>query len=104
ASLYDWVSVVAVLVWCCGALLDREPASDDAFDLVGIGQLWERCDPERAVACYRAALALGLPAPIVHAVRLRLASWEKRRLRWDAACALWEEVASAPSFDPRPSQ
>src|SRR5262249_60114546 len=58
--------------------------------------------PERAVACYRAALAVGLPAPMAHVVRLRLASWEKRWFRWDAARALWEEAASAPSFDPRP--
>jgi hypothetical protein len=45
---------------------------------------------------------VGLPAAQAHAVRLRLASWEKRWSRWGAACTLWQEAASAASFDPRP--
>ena len=98
----DVLSLIALLGWFGHALTHGERGIDDAFDLVGVARLWERCDPERAVACYRAALALGLPAAAAHAVRLRLASWEKRWFHWDAACALWEEAASATSFDPRP--
>jgi uncharacterized protein len=98
----DVLSLIALLGWLGHALAQGEHGVDDPFDLVGVARLWERLDPERAVACYRAALALGLPAAGAHAVRLRLAAWEKRSFRWDAACALWEEAASAPSFDPRP--
>jgi uncharacterized protein len=98
----DVLSLNALLGWFAHALRHGEHGIDDAFDLVGVARLWERSDPERAVACYRAALAVGLPAPAAHAVRLRLASWEKRWFHWDAACALWEEAASAASFDPRP--
>jgi uncharacterized protein YprB with RNaseH-like and TPR domain len=98
----DLLSLIALFGWLGHALTHGEHAVDDAFDLVGLARLWERCDPDRAVACYRTALAFGLPPAAAHAVRLSLASWEKRRLRWDAACALWEEAASAPLFDPRP--
>ena len=98
----DVLSLIALLGWLGHALTHGEHGVGDPFDLVGVARLWERFDPERAVGCYRAALAVGLPAPAAHAVRLRLASWEKRWFRWDAACALWEEAASAPSFDPRP--
>jgi hypothetical protein len=33
---------------------------------------------------------------------LRLAWWEKRRARWEIACALWEAATRAEAFDPRP--
>ena len=98
----DVLSLIGLLGWFGHALSQGEDGLDDAFDLIGVARLWERVDPERAVACYRAALAVGLPAPAARAVRLRIASWEKRWFRWDAACALWEEAASATSFDPRP--
>ncbi|HMH53656.1 MAG TPA: ribonuclease H-like domain-containing protein [Candidatus Acidoferrum sp.] len=98
----DLLSLTALLGWLAHALSHGERGIDDAFDLVGVARLWERSDPERAVVCYRAALAVGLPAPAAHAVRLRLASWEKRWFHWDAARTLWEEAASAASFDPRP--
>jgi uncharacterized protein len=101
-NLDDVLSLIALFGWLGHALADAESGVEDAFDLFGIGRLWERAEPERAVACYRAALDLGLPAPQAHAVRLRLAFWEKRRLRWDAARALWEEATSAAAFDPRP--
>src|SRR6185503_15302721 len=83
-------------------LTHGEHGVDDGLDLAGIGRLWERCDPDRAVACYRGALAVGLPAPVSHAVRLRVAAWEKRQARWESACTLWQEAASAAAFDPRP--
>jgi uncharacterized protein len=98
----DVLSLIALLGWLGHALTHREHGVDDAFDLVGVARLWERLDPERAVACYRAALVAGLPAAMAHQVRLRLASWEKRWARWDAACTLWEEATAATSFDPRP--
>ena len=98
----DVLSLIALLGWFAKALAHGESGIEDAFDLVGVARLWERSDPERAVACYRAALAVGLPAAASHAARLRLASWEKRWFHWDAACALWEEATAAISFDPRP--
>jgi uncharacterized protein len=98
----DVLSLIALLGWFGHALGQDEGGLDDPFDLIGVARLWERVDPERAVACYRAALAVGLPAAAAHAVRLRVASWEKRWFRWDAACVLWEEAASATAFDPRP--
>lgn len=98
----DVLSLIALFGWLAHALVDGEDAVVDALDLAGVGRLWERFDPERAAACYRAALAMGLPAPVAHAVRLRLAYWEKRQARWESACALWQEATSAAPFDPRP--
>ena len=99
---YDVLFLVALLGWLGHALGDGEPDLDDGLDLAGVGRLWERADPERAVACYRAALAVGLPVPAAHGVRLRLAAWEKRRARWESACALWQAATAATAFDPRP--
>lgn len=98
----DVLSLAALLGWLGHALTRRDHGVDDALDLAGVGRLWERFDPEQAAACYRGALAVGLPPAVAHAVRLRLASWEKRQSRWDSACTLWEHATSAKSFDPRP--
>ena len=98
----DVLSLVALLGWLGHALAHGEHGVDDGLDVAGVGRLWERLDPDRAAACYRSALAIGLPAPAAHTVRLRLASWEKRQSRWDAARVLWEAATSAKSFDPRP--
>jgi len=98
----DVLSLTALWGWLGHALARGEHGVDDALDLAGIGRLWERCDPERAVACYRGALAVGLPAPVSQVVRLRLAAWDKRQARWESACTLWQEAAAATSFDPRP--
>ncbi len=59
-------------------------------------------DVERALECYRAALAAGLSGGPAQAVRLHLARWEKRFARWDAACSLWEAASRDAGFDPRP--
>lgn len=96
----DVLSLAALLGWFAQALgggaLELGPA-----ELAGLGRLWERVDPERGAACYRAALAAGLDGWQAHRVRLRLARWEKRRARWEAACALWE-ASTRGSFDPHP--
>jgi uncharacterized protein len=99
---HDVLFLLALFGWLGDALADPEGGLDDGLDLAGVGRLWERADPERAVACYRAALAVGLPLQVAHAVRLRLAAWEKRKARWEAACALWQAVTTASAFDPRP--
>jgi uncharacterized protein YprB with RNaseH-like and TPR domain len=98
----DVLSVIGLLGWLAHALARGEHGVDDALDLAGVGRLWERCDPERAVACFRGALAVGLPDGAAHAVRLRLAAWEKRHARWESACALWQASAATTAFDPRP--
>ena len=98
----DVLSIIALLGWLARALTHDEENIDDGLDLAGVARLWERCDPDRAVTCYRGALAVGLPAPETQWVRLRLAGLEKRRAQWEAACALWEAAASASTFDPRP--
>jgi hypothetical protein len=99
---HDVLFLVALFGWLGHALANGEHGLDDGLDLAGVGRLWERADPERAVACYRAALAVGLPAPVAHGVRLRLAGWDKRRARWESACALWQAATATPAFDPRP--
>jgi uncharacterized protein YprB with RNaseH-like and TPR domain len=99
---HDVLSLVALLGWLGHALANGGHGVDDGLDLAGLGRLWERSDPERAAACYRGALASGLPAPAAHVVRLRLADWEKRGAQWEAACALWEAAAAGATFDPRP--
>jgi len=72
-------------------------------ELAGLGRLWEAVDPDRGEACYRMALAGGLPSPARERVRGRLAWREKRRARWDASRVLWEEAArGARFFDSRP--
>jgi uncharacterized protein len=96
----DILTLVGLLGWFGRALTSREELK--AGELGGLGRLWEPVDVERALDCYRAALAAGLSGVPAQAVRLRLARWEKRFARWDAACSLWEEAARDVGFDPRP--
>src|SRR3989441_13370990 len=84
---HDVLSLVALLGWFGRALVSHDHLG--AEDLAGLGRLWEPVDLEQALACYRAALTADLAGPAAHRVRLRLARWEKRAARWDAACALW---------------
>ena len=97
---HDVLALVGLLGWL-GRALDGD-ASLSAAEHAGLGKLWERIDVERACACYEAALAAGLDGAGAHAVRLRLARWEKRRARWATARALWETATAATAFDPRP--
>ena len=96
----DVLALVALLGWFAHALAGRTELTPEEH--AGLGRVWERADVERACGCYEAALAAGLDGEIAHAVRLRLARWEKRRARWAVARVLWEAATSATSFDPRP--
>jgi len=96
----DVLSLVALVGWFGRALAggtDVRPA-----EMAGLGRLWEPFDLERALTCYRAALATRLPEPVAQWARLRLAWWEKRATRWAAACELWEAARHHEAFDPRP--
>jgi uncharacterized protein YprB with RNaseH-like and TPR domain len=97
----DVLSLVALLGWFCRAL---GPArlSLPPLELSGVGRLLERVDLDRSLACYRAALDAGLDGGAALWTCLRLAAWEKRRERWDAACALWQSAVAHGVFDPRP--
>jgi uncharacterized protein YprB with RNaseH-like and TPR domain len=97
---HDVLALVGLLGWLGRALEGATALRPEEH--AGIARLWERTDVERACACYEAALAAGLDGDGAHAVRLRLARWEKRRARWAAARALWEAAATASAFDPRP--
>ena len=96
----DILTLVGLFGWFGQALTSREALS--AGELGGLGRLWEPLDVERALDCYRAALAAGLSGAPAQAVRLNLARWEKRFARWYVACSLWEEAARDVGFDPRP--
>jgi hypothetical protein len=96
----DVLSLAALLGWFAQAL--GETPSLSASEWAGLGRLWEPVDVEQALACYRTALERGLAGEHAHVVRLRLAWWEKRAARWDAARALWEMAARHGAFDPRP--
>jgi uncharacterized protein len=96
----DVLSLAALLGWFGQAL--GETPSMSAREWAGVGRLWEAVDVERALACYRTSLDFGLDETQAHYVRLRLAWWEKRAARWDAACELWETAARHAAFDPRP--
>ena len=96
----DILTLVGLLGWFGKALTSREELT--AGELGGLGRLWEPIDVDRALECYRAALAAGLSGAPAQVVRLHLARWEKRFARWDAACLLWEEAARDAGFDPRP--
>jgi uncharacterized protein YprB with RNaseH-like and TPR domain len=96
----DVLSLAALLGWF-GQALGETPSVSTA-EWAGLGRLWEPVDLERALACYRTALDYGLGGEHAHFVRLRLAWWEKRAARWDAACELWETAARHGAFDPRP--
>ncbi|MGH7276098.1 MAG: ribonuclease H-like domain-containing protein [Candidatus Rokuibacteriota bacterium] len=96
----DVLSLVGLLGWFGRALSAQDALA--AEELAGLGRLWEPVDLERALACYRAALAAGLDGVAAHRVRLRLARWEKRAARWDAACALWQTASRHADFDPQP--
>jgi hypothetical protein len=96
----DILSLAALLGWFAGALGDTPAVS--AAEWAGLGRLWEPVDVDRALGCYRTALDAGVEGETAHFVRLRLAWWEKRAARWDAACALWETASRHRVFDPRP--
>jgi uncharacterized protein len=96
----DILTLVALLGWFGKALTSRADLS--AGELGGLGRLWEPVDVDRALECYRDALAAGLSGAPAQAVRLHLARWEKRFARWDVACSLWEAAARDAGFDPRP--
>jgi uncharacterized protein YprB with RNaseH-like and TPR domain len=96
----DVLSLAALLGWF-GEALGEAPEIPPA-EWAGLGRLWEPIDVDRALVCYRTALDAGLDGEHAHFVRLRLAWWEKRSARWDAARALWEMAARHGAFDPRP--
>lgn len=96
----DVLALVGLLGWFGRAL--RGGARLTAHELLGLGRLWEACDIERSLAYYRQALATGLSGMAALWTSLRLAAWEKRRERWETACALWENAATCDIFDPRP--
>jgi uncharacterized protein len=96
----DVLTLVALLGWFGRAL--AAGAGLRSEELAGLGRLWEPVDLEKSLACYRAALADGLPEPVARWTRLRLAWWEKRAARWEAACTLWEAARAREVFDPRP--
>jgi hypothetical protein len=98
----DVLSLVALLGWFGAALSEPDGGGLSAHERAGLGRLWERVDLDRSLACYEAALAAGLAGEPAQWVRLRLALWQKRRARWDAACSLWEAAAQHRIFDPRP--
>ena len=96
----DVLSLVALVGWFGRALgPDAEVRPEE---LAGLGRLWEPVDVERALACYRGALASGVRGPVARWARMRLALWEKRAARWEAACVLWEAARGDVLFDPRP--
>jgi uncharacterized protein YprB with RNaseH-like and TPR domain len=99
---HDVLALVGLLGWLGRAIEDRGAVDVSAAELAGLGRLWERADVERACDSYEAALTAGLDGDAAHAVRLRLARWEKRRARWPAARAHWEAATTARAFDPRP--
>ena len=98
---HDVLALVGLLGWLGRAVAGGALALT-ADEQAGLGRLWEPTDVERACAYYDAALAAGLDGDAAHAVRLRLARWEKRRARWATACALWEAATTARAFDPQP--
>jgi hypothetical protein len=100
----DILSLAGLLGWFTRALADDGRRDARPEELAGLGRLWERHDRDRSAEYYHAALEAGLDGPQARGVRLRLALWEKRLARWDAACALWERVACAERFDPQPWQ
>ncbi len=99
---HDVLSLAALLGRVAGLLAEAPLGPCGAEELVGLGRMLEAADPERARACYRRALALGLPSPARERVLLDLARAEKRRLCWDEAGRLWEAAAGHAGFDPRP--
>jgi uncharacterized protein len=101
-NLIDVLSLVGLTGWLAGALASPEAGTLAPEEHAGLGRLWERVDLERGLACYRRSLATGLAGPEADRVRLRLAWWEKRQARWDAARELWEAAAGAAAFNPRP--
>ena len=89
-----------LLGWFGKALTAREELT--AGELGGLGRLWEPVDVERALDCYRAALAAGSRAP-----RRRPCGsiWQGGRSGspdGTRRASLWEEAARDTAFDPRP--
>jgi hypothetical protein len=98
----DVLSLAAVTAWLARALDHPDQCGLAPQDYAGLARLWARADPERGYSYYRRAMDAGLTGLEAERVRLTLAAWEKRRERWEAACALWEAAVQSPGFDPRP--
>jgi uncharacterized protein len=98
----DVLSLVALLGWFARAMEEDGAPARSATELAGLGRLLEPADLDRSLGYYRAALDRGLDGAAGLWTCLRLAAWEKRRERWEAACALWETAARHGTFDPRP--
>lgn len=73
-------------------LLLRDPlTANDPRDLVPLARLFEsHGDPERAIACYEAAIGGGLPGHLVPLALRRLSQQYVRAGRWERALELWE--------------
>jgi uncharacterized protein YprB with RNaseH-like and TPR domain len=100
---HDILSLAALTGWVAQALARAPDRARAPEEIERVGRLLEGTDPERSLACYRAALDGGLPSPGRERLLIRWAMREKRRARWEEARALWEEAARSPSgFDPRP--
>jgi uncharacterized protein len=100
---HDILSLAALAGRVADAVARAPGPEFGAEELAGLGRLWEAVDPDRGEACYRMALAGGLPSPARERVLGRLAWREKRRARWDASRVLWEAAArGARFFDSRP--
>jgi len=97
---HDVLSLAALVGWL-GAALEARLALG-AAEIAGLGRLWEPVDAQRALACYRQALAAGLDGRLAQWARLRLAWWEKRAQRWEIACELWRAAARVDALDARP--
>ncbi len=91
----DILTLVGLLGWFGKALTSHEELT--AGELGGLGRLWEPVDVERALDCYRAALAAGLSGAPAQVVRLRLARWEKRFARWDASARCGKRRRATPA-------
>src|SRR5262249_15728482 len=96
----DVLTLVGLLGWFGKALTSRDELT--AGELGGLGRLWEPVDVERALDCYRAALAAGVSGAPAPAVRPHPARWGERLARWGAACTVWEAAGGDAGFDPRP--
>jgi uncharacterized protein len=91
----DVLSLVTLAAHLCDLFGGGARSAEDRFSIA------RTCEadglPEAAVAGYRAALEIGLPAASQQQCEQRLSLLLRRLLRYSEAASLWETVAARPS-------
>jgi hypothetical protein len=102
-NAHDVLSMVTLATWLARFLRDPfgEGGARHGQEYLALGHLYEqRGDTHTAVAAYRAALLLAMPAAARERAWERLSSLLKRDGAWTEAVEIWEALVERPGEHP----